>query len=117
MGIIGAALMTGLALLLGQGLIMNIYYSKIVKLDVVRFWKKVFPIIPIPVLLIIITTIISNYIDFYNIFNLLVGIIIFTLLYCVANWFFVFNQYEKSIILNPINKIINKFKNKRGTIT
>ena len=117
MGIIGAALMTGLALLLGQGLIMNIYYSKKVKLDVSRFWKKVFPIIPIPVLLTVITKVISNYIDFYNIFNLLIGIIIFTLLYCVLNWFIVFNKYEKSLILNPVKKFIIIFKNKRGTIT
>ena len=50
MGIIGAALMTGAALLLGQGLIMNIYYKKKVNLDVVRCWKNILPVFFIPII-------------------------------------------------------------------
>lgn len=115
MGIIGAALMTGCALLLGQGLIMNIYYKKKVKLDIVRFWKSALPIFVIPVILSIITLIISMYIDFNNIFILFIGIILFTIIYCLSNYLFIFNSYEKQLILNPFSNILNKFKNKRGT--
>ncbi len=117
LGIIGAALMTGGALLIGQGLIMNIYYKKKVNLDIIRFWKNVLPIFVIPVILSIITLIISRYIDFNNILTLFIGIILFTVVYCIINYLLVFNNYEKQLILNPFTKVLNKFKDKRGTTT
>ena len=117
MGIIGAALVTGGALLLGQGLIMNIYYKKKVKLDVLRFWRNIIPIFIIPVILAVFTLIISHYIDFYKISALFIGIIIYAIIYAVLNYLLVFNKYEKSLILNPLSKILNKFTNKRGTTT
>lgn len=117
MGIIGAALMTGLALLLGQGLIMNIYYKTKVKLDIIRFWKNILPIFIIPTILTSLTLFVSQYIDFYNILNLLTGIIIYSVIYCLLNYFIIFNKYEKSLILNPLTKIFNKIIIKRGTKT
>lgn len=117
MGIIGAALMTGLALLLGQGVIMNIYYKKKVELDIIKFWKNILPIFIIPAILTSATLIVSQYVDFYNIFILLTGIIIFALIYCLLNYLIIFNKYEKSLVLNPLLKVFNKFKNKRGTKT
>ena len=39
-GIIGAAVCTAIAFFLGNGLIMNIYYYRVTKLDIPRFWKK-----------------------------------------------------------------------------
>lgn len=107
MGIIGAALMTGLALILGQGLAMNIYYKKI-GLDIVGFWKKVLPIFIFPVLICAATLLIAKYIDFYNIITLLFGIVIYTIVFCIANWLFMMNPYEKSIILEPFKKIMNR---------
>lgn len=117
MGIIGAALMTGGALLLGQGLIMNIYYKKIMKLDVVRFWKNVFPIFIIPTILSIITTLTSHFIDYDNIIILFVGIIIFTAIYGITNYLLIFNSYEKELVTKPILKLLNKLRIKRGTTT
>lgn len=40
-GVVGAALSTGIAMLLGNGLIMNIYYKEAIGLDVVLFWREV----------------------------------------------------------------------------
>ncbi len=117
MGIIGAALVTGAALLLGQGLIMNIFYKTKMQLDVGRFWINMLPIFVVPVLLSVITSICSQYIDFNNLFILFTGIIIFTTVYGILNYFIIFNSYEKELINKPILKILKILRIKRGSET
>lgn len=53
MGIIGAALMTGVALIIGQGFVMNWYYHKKTGLDMLRFWKQMLSVYIVPTLLCI----------------------------------------------------------------
>lgn len=96
-GIIGAALMTGFALILGQGFTMNWYYHMKTGLDMVRFWKQIGKVFLIPVIMSVMTLLISEYIDFYNIPTLLTGIVIYTCVYCVMNWTLVMNDYEKNL--------------------
>ena len=110
MGIIGAALMTGIALIIGQGFVMNWYYRKKTGLDMIRFWKSVGKIYVLPTIMCCITIVISHFINFYNIFALLVGIIIYTVLYVVLNWLFIMNDYEKNIFIQPLTKIFTKLK-------
>lgn len=110
MGIIGAALMTGIALIIGQGFVMNWYYWKKTGLDMIRFWKSVGKIYLLPTIMCCITLVVSHFINFYNIFALLVGIIIYTVLYVVLNWLFIMNDYEKNIFIQPLRKIFTKPK-------
>lgn len=105
MGIIGAALMTGVALVIGQGFVMNWYYCKRTGLDIKRFWKSMGKIYILPVLLCIVTLCISQYIDFYNIGYMMIGIIVYTFVYAVLNFLFVMNDYEKCLVMAPIQKI------------
>lgn len=98
MGIIGAALMTSITMLIGTGIIMNLYYWKKIKLEIPRFWKEIGKIFIAPVLMCMITLLISKYVDFYNIWILMLGVIIYTLLYAVLSFVFVMNDYEKSLI-------------------
>ena len=110
MGIIGAALVTGLALILGQGFIMNWYYSKKIGLEIKRFWKELLKVYIIPICMAGVFLLVSRFIDFYNIPRMLIGIVIYTLIYLILQWVIVCNKYEKELILNPIKKIISKFK-------
>lgn len=110
MGIIGAALMTGIALLIGQGIVMNIYYWKIVKINIPRFWKETAIIYIIPAMMCAFTLIISNFINFYNITYLIIGIVIYTMVYCLLSWFVMMNDYEKDIFRAPIQRIISRKK-------
>lgn len=104
MGIIGAALMTGLALVIGQGIVMNWYYHKKTGLDMVRFWKEVGKVYLIPVLMCICTLFIGKYADFYNLRNMLIGIVCYTAVYCGLNWCFVVNHEEKDGFVGFLNK-------------
>ena len=104
-GGIGAAIGTSLALLIGNGLIMNIYYYKKVGINVVRFWKEIINMtIPfiIPLLLIVLFMLITS-------FNSLLSLIIYgglyTIMYILVAYFISMNQYERNIVDRVLKKL------------
>ena len=111
-GVIGAVIPTGGAYLIGHGFIMNWYYWKKANLDIPRFWKKILPIFGISAVTCVITLGLSKLLDFYNFPILLFGILLYTLIYCIANWVFVMNDYEKNLVKEPILSIMNKLMRK-----
>lgn len=104
MGVIGAALMTGVALVIGQGFVMNWYYHKKTGLNMVRFWKQMGNVYVVPASMCAVTLLLSRVIDFYRIPVLLAGIVIYTVVYCALNWRFTMNGYEKDLVLGRIKK-------------
>lgn len=113
LGIIGAALMTGIATVLGQGFAMNWYYWKKTGLEIGRFWKVLSKQYIIPVFMCMITLLISKWIDFYSIPILIAGIVVYTLIYGILNWLFIMNEYEKNLILVPLNKMQKKLEKRK----
>ncbi len=111
-GIIGAAIVTGIANVFGQGIIMNWYYWKKINLDIPRFWKSVLHIYFGPIVMCIITLLLANFINFYSWPVLFAGIIAFTIVFIVFNWLFIMNDYEKDIFRGPVKKIFSKFLRK-----
>lgn len=106
-GIVGAAFMTGLATIIGQGFTMNWYYWKKIKLEIGRFWKEVGVLYIVPVALCSITLFLSNIVNFYSVPIMLGGIVIYTILYCLLNYIFILNGYEKDLIWSPLKKILH----------
>lgn len=96
-GVIGAAIPTGGAYLIGHGFIMNWYYWKKVNLDIPRFWRKILPIFSVAAVMSVTTLIISRWIDFYNWRNLIIGIVCYTIIYVICICRFVLNKYEKEM--------------------
>jgi O-antigen/teichoic acid export membrane protein len=97
-GIIGAAIPTGVAYLLGQGLIMNWYYWKKVGLNILKFWKNLLPIFMVSIALCVLTLISTQWIDFSRWSILFLGITCYTILYIVLVWKFVLNANEKTMV-------------------
>lgn len=110
MGIIGAALTTGAALLIGQGFAMNWYYHRKTGLDMRRFWREVCPVAWVGLLLCTATMILSNWVDFYCILTMLAGIVIYTAVYAALNWRFVMNSYEKDLLRGPIAMVRQRIR-------
>lgn len=105
-GIIGAAFMTGFALLLGQGLVMNWFYYRRCGLNVFCFFREIMPVLVVPILLCSITLFLTKWIDFYRPVNLILGILLFALTDLIINWFLIMNSYEKSLIFSILkNKV------------
>lgn len=107
-GVIGAAIPTGGSYILGNGLIMNWFYWKKMNLDIPRFWKNIVPIFGISSILCIITLFIGRLVDFYNIWMMLIGILIYTGIYVVLLWKLILNSDEKNIFLTSLYQVIKK---------
>lgn len=97
-GVIGCAIATGISFILGQIIVMNIYYKVAVKLDMVKFWKNILKMsIPIGIVMIF-GYVLNSYLSEVNYFNFLIKTSIYTVMYGVLLWVMALNNYEKSQI-------------------
>lgn len=85
-GVVGAAIPTGAAYLLGNGLILNLYYHRRVGLDIPRFWRAVGPVFALAACLCAGTLLLSRLVDFYRLPVLAAGIAAYTAVYAVLVW-------------------------------
>lgn len=108
-GPIGCSLAIGIALLIGQGIIMNFYYFIKQGIDIPMFWKQIFPIIGFMIILTFMGIILSNIIDYSNPFALICGIIIFSIVFSCCAWSMM-NSYERNLIITPISKMLKKHR-------
>lgn len=105
-GAIGTAFATAVAVIVGNGLLMNWYYQKRIGLDIIRFWKEICKFVP--------TTIVSFVVGFgsIKIFNeysfigfIVVGLII-VVTYFFMLWLTGFTNSEKNKITSKLKKLI-----------
>lgn len=109
-GGIGSAIGTAGALILGQIIILNIYYHKSIHINMIEYWKNILKMtIPIAVCFVIGWNF-NNFISAESIIKLLLQICIYSIMYSVILWIFAMNDYEKDLIRKPINKILGKLK-------
>ena len=103
-GGIGSAIGTSISLIIGNIIIINIYYQKRVGINVISFWKEIIKmtipfVIPIAIILVI-----MNFITLRGFTHLIVFGAIYTLMYCGVSYLLVMNDYEKNIV----NKVFKK---------
>ena len=99
-GIDGAAIATGLAMLIGNNVIINIYYSRVIGLEIGRFFKEVYlKILPIQLLMTVAFWILDKVIAFSGhwIDLALRGFLVFVV-YCGVVYVFVMSDKEKQYI-------------------
>ena len=104
-GGVGCAIGTSISLIVGNIIIINIYYQKKIGINVIKFWCEIFKmtilfIIPISVILVIMYFIKLSGFAYFIVFGLVYGMI-----YCIVSYFLVMNNYEKNIVGNLFKKI------------
>ena len=104
-GATGAALGTCLSLIICNIIIINIYYYKSIKLDIIKFWKSIFKQSISFIIPIIITIISMRLISIAGIWRLLIYGTIYVMLYGITAYLFSLNEYEKSLINNFLIKL------------
>ena len=109
-GGIGTAIGTAVSLILGQGIILNIYYHKKVGINMIEFWKNILRM-SIPIVFVVLFGIgLNMLIVSDSILILAVKIVLYTAVYGLLMWFFGMNTYEKDLIRKPVNKILAKVR-------
>jgi len=111
---VGAAAGTAISLLIGNGLIMNMYYHNRVGLDMRYFWREILKLVKSLLIPIVVGVLMYLYIDMYNILTFIICGIIYVIIFSISMWFLGMNQYEKDLIGKPVARIIRKinFSNK-----
>lgn len=107
-GGIGAAAGTAITLLLGNGLIMNLYYHNKVGINIRYFWKQIARFIPSLIAPAIAGILIVKFIEINDIIKLLVFGTIYVCVFGVSIWFIGMNRYEKDLIKKPAQRVIKK---------
>lgn len=110
MGIIGAALCSCVSYLLGQGIIMNMYYYKVTGLDIPCFWGNILRMAVVPAGMMLAGLFLLRHISLNGWIPFLTGVAVYTGIYALLMYCFAMNDYEKDIIRKPVGKILNRFR-------
>lgn len=97
-GGLGCAISTATVLIVGQIVVLNIYYYKKVQIDMPKFWKEMMKVSTIPVLLGGGAFFIFSYFTLETIWSLGISICIYSLLYLALFWAGGINDYERGIL-------------------
>lgn len=109
-GGIGTAMGTAISLILGQGILLNIYYHKKVGINIIEFWKNILKM-SIPIIFAVAFGIFLNFaIISESIVILAIKIILYSIIYFILMWLFGMNNYEKNLIRNPLKRIFYKIR-------
>ena len=95
---IGAAIGTTISLVLANGIVMNIFYHKKIGINVLKFWKEIIATLKGYIIPLIFGTLLNNFVDINNLFELLECIIIYTLAFASSLYYLSLNTEEKNII-------------------
>ena len=106
----GCAFATGMALLIGQGLIMNIYYQKKQRINIKVFWWEILKMSIVPAVFIVVGLYALNHFEPSNItvLDFAKYLILYTVLYIPLFLIFSINKEEKDLLLYPVLLIIRR---------
>lgn len=105
---IGCAVAVACALFLGHVVIMNLYYSQKIKIDILSFWMEISKMSIAPVIYGFAAWLLLSRFALTKLSVLIGSIVIFSVIYIPIAWFFVINKEEKHIVITGVRKIFFK---------
>ena len=109
-GIIGAAMATCLAYVLGNILIINWYYYKKIGIDIPLFWKNIIKMSPVMFTMGIVAWIVIERIILDNWIVFFVVAAVYAIIYFLFAYRFMMDQYERDIVMVPVKKVLRKLR-------
>ena len=108
LGIIGAAMATCAAYVVGNILIINWYYYKKIGLNIPLFWKNIVKMSPVMVIMGTAWWFVLDNIQVNNWMIFFALAAVYTIMYLPLAYKFMMNQYERDIVMVPLKKIQRK---------
>ena len=109
-GIIGAAIATCVAYVVGNILIINWYYYKKIGLDIPLFWKNILKMSPVMFIMGAAWWFLLDQIPINNWLIFFALAAAYTLMYIPLAYRFMMNQYERDIIMVPVKMLLRKLR-------
>lgn len=107
-GIIGAAMATCIAYVLGNILIINWYYYKHIGLDIPLFWRNILKMSPVMLIMGTAWWFVLDQIQINNWLVFFALAAVYTIMYLPLAYRFMMNQYERDVVKVPVQKILRK---------
>lgn len=112
-GALGSAVGTTLSLILGNIIVMNIYYHYKVKLNIPRFYKELFSGLLLSIICSIgIGAVLLFLFPDKSWVYLIIQCLLFSIVYALISWFIGMDNYEKRLFSNEFKKITRMFLNR-----
>lgn len=109
-GMIGAAMATCLAYIIGNILIINWYYHKRIGIDIPLFWKNILKMSPVMVVMGVAAWFILDHLPIDNWRVFFGAAVIYSVVYFALAYKFMMNQYERNVIKVPMKKVLRKLR-------
>lgn len=107
-GGIGAAIGTSISYVVGNGIAMNIVYQKTIGINVILFWKSILSFLPGLIAPILLAAVIICFISFDSIIEFAAWLFIYIIVYTTSMWLLGINDYERSLVMDPMKKLLKK---------
>ena len=105
-GAFGVAAVTSVAVVLGHGILLNIYYKRKIHLDIPLFWTEIARMSVAPLIITVGAFILLKYVSVDSVLSFLCVAVVFSLIYFPCIYRFSMNQYERDLFIKPIRKIV-----------
>lgn len=103
-GAVGAAMGTAISLLVGNGLIMNIFYHKVLRIDMKYFWSEIAKTWKGFVFPALLAVFIMRYVRIDSLVLFVFSVIVFAAVYCISVFLLSCNEEEKRMILSMVGR-------------
>lgn len=103
-GCVGSAMGTAISLVLANGLIMNVFYHRALKIDMLYFWKEIGKTLPGFVIPLLTGALIMRYITFTSLTQYLLCVAAFAVVYCLSVYRFSCNREEKAQVVSLMGR-------------
>ena len=100
-GGIGCAIATALALILGQVIAMNIYYKRVIRLDILRFWREIGKMSVAPLMVGILGYFVLRQVEINTMLSFLMSVLVFV-------WNVGMNSFERNLFKAPLLRLVSK---------
>ena len=107
-GAIGSAIGTAISLILANGLIMNVYYSRKCNIDIPLFWKNIIRQSVGLVIPICVGTVMLMCVEIKSLLMFGVCVFGYSVIYCMSMWYLGMNDYEKDLLRKPLKRLTRR---------
>lgn len=103
-GAVGSALGTAISFVVANGIGINIYYHKTCNVNIWIFWKNILRMLPGMLPPVIVACAFKAGVQIHSISMLLMGIVVYTAVYCGSMWLVSMNNAEKKLVYSFFKK-------------
>ena len=108
-GSIGTAVVTSIFVFIGNVFVLNIYYHKVLKLNMIRYWRHIGKLIVLVVLIAGASFFVKSLFEITNWVTLFIFGVTYSFVYCFVIYVCYLTKDEKYVLKNKVNSVKRRF--------